>query len=273
LVKSGVDIGRNYMDRIIRAAGYRFRTIGEPWARRYLPEFASATAGNDPRYREKVDAILAILQNLRKTDRFFSIDEFGPVAVKCQGGRRLCAPGEHPTVPQFQHAKGTLIITAALELTTNQVTHFYSSGKNTQEMIKLMHVLLKKYSRCRTLYLSWDAAGWHASKRFLDAVAEVNSGRYRRAHGSPIIKLAPLPARAQFLNVIESVFSGLAVSIIQNSDYASVEEAKSAIDRYFADRNEHFRKHPKRAGNKIWGRGRVPTAFRESQNCKNSRFR
>lgn len=36
---------------------------------------------------------------------------------------------------------------------------------------------------------------------------------------------APLPKRAQFLNVIESVFSGMARAVIQNSDYASVDEA------------------------------------------------
>ena len=87
------------------------------------------------------------------------------------------------------------------------------------------------------------------------------------------MELAPLPARAQFLNVIESLFSGLAVSVIHNSDYPSVDDAKAAIDRYFAERNAYFKEHPKRAGNKIWGRERVPGTFQEGQNCKNPRFR
>jgi hypothetical protein len=87
------------------------------------------------------------------------------------------------------------------------------------------------------------------------------------------VELAPLPARAQFLNVIESVFSGLAVSVIHNSDYASVDDAKIAIDRYFAERNLHFQQNPKRAGDKIWGKERVASTFQEGQNCKNPRFR
>lgn len=66
-----------------------------------------------------------------------------------------------------------------------------------------------------------------------------------------MIKLAPLPACAQFLNVIESVFSGMARAIIHNSDYQSVEECKQAIDRYFIDRNKFYKKNPKKAGNKI----------------------
>jgi hypothetical protein len=49
------------------------------------------------------------------------------------------------------------------------------------------------------------------------------------------VTFAPLPTRAQFLNVIESVFSGMARAIIHNSDYLSVKEAMSAIDLYFVD--------------------------------------
>jgi hypothetical protein len=82
------------------------------------------------------------------------------------------------------------------------------------------------------------------------------------------VKTAPLPAGAQFLNVIESVFSGMARGIIHNSDYDSVEAAKDAIDRYYAERNEYFQTHPKRAGHKIWGQERVQSEFHESNNCK-----
>lgn len=257
----GMPIGKNYIDRIIREAGYRFVK-----ARVVL-------TSNDPSYREKVDRITRILGRLKPTERFFSIDEFGPFAVKQQGGRRLVGPGEHPTVPQFQVPKGTLIATAALELSTNQVTHFYSTGKNTAEMIRLLDLLLGQYRESSRLYLSWDAASWHASKRFLARVAEVNARKYRREHGTPKVELAPLPARAQFLNVIESVFNGLATSVIHNSDYASVDEAKAAIDRYFVERNAFFRANPRRAGGKIWGKERVPPAFKEGQNCKNPKYR
>jgi hypothetical protein len=36
---------------------------------------------------------------MKSTERVFSIDEFGPFAVKQQGGRRLVGPGEDTTVP------------------------------------------------------------------------------------------------------------------------------------------------------------------------------
>jgi hypothetical protein len=81
-----------------------------------------------------------------------------------------------------------------------------------------------------------------------------------------------LPARAQFLNVIESIFSGMARAIIQNSNYASVDEAKGSIDEYFEERNTYFKDHPRKAGNKIWGKERIAAAFSPSNNCKDPRL-
>ncbi|MHC2331761.1 hypothetical protein [Bradyrhizobium sp. USDA 4454] len=88
----------------------------------------------------------------------------------------------------------------------------------------------------------------------------------------PQIDTAPLPARAQFLNVIESVFSGMARAIIHNSNYGSIDEAKAAIDRYFCERNAHFKGNPRRAGGKLWGKEREPAEFSPSNNCKDPRF-
>ena len=88
-----------------------------------------------------------------------------------------------------------------------------------------------------------------------------------------MVKLAPLPARAQFLNVIESIFGGLSEAIIKNSDYSSIDEAKSAINLYFDERNDFFRNNPGRAGNKIWGKEIVKPLFKQGQNCKHPRYR
>ena len=93
-------------------------------------------------------------------------------------------------------------------------------------------------------------ASWRISKRLFERIEENNKAAV--ASGGPIVDTAPLPARAQFLNVIESIFSGMARAIIHNSSYQSVEEAKGAINRYFDQRNRHFREHPRRAGKRIW---------------------
>lgn len=221
----------------------------------------------------KAEQYQSILSNLSPREKFFSIDEYGPFAVKMYGGRSLGRPGEKRSIPQWQQSKGSLIITAALELSSNQVTHFFSEKKNTAEMIKLLNILIEEYSEEERIYLSWDAAGWHASKELYERVAEINSEEFREKAESPVVKLAPLPTSAQFLNVIESVFSGMARAIIHNSDYQSVEECMDAISRYFDERNRNFTDNPRKAGKKIWGEERVKPVFDESNNCKDPRYR
>jgi len=74
---------------------------------------------------------------------------------------------------QFQKSKGSLIVTGALELSTNQVTHFFSDIKESEEMLHLLEILLRKYKGNDCIYLSWDAAKRHCSKAFTDRVEDI----------------------------------------------------------------------------------------------------
>ena len=125
LAAQGLGISVRNIRKIIRNAGYRFRK-----AKKVL-------TSNDPNYRhrQKLQAITDILQNLKADEKFFSVDEFGPFAIKIHGGRSLVKIGEIKTVPQFQISKGSLTVTGALEMSENQVTHLYSKRKNTKEML------------------------------------------------------------------------------------------------------------------------------------------
>jgi len=256
----GEPIGRSTVSEYIRAEGYTFRK-----ARRVL-------TSPDPEYRIKMKEINDILSNLKNDEKFFSIDEFGPFTVKLQGGRSFTPPGTVRVIPQWQHGRGHLILTGALELSSNQMTHFYSDKKNTNEMIRLLDVLLEQYADQHCVYLSWDAASWHISSKLAKYVIQLNS-ESENAQQRPIVKLATLPSSAQFLNVIESVFSGMAKAVLHNSNYPTVDHCKTAIDTYIADRNKHYRQYPQRAGNKIWGKEEVEPDFKPSNNCKNRRWR
>ena len=255
----GVSASRTSISTIIKQAGYQWKK-----ARVTL-------TSKDPQYQEKVDAIRMVLKNLEDDEAFFSIDEFGPFAVKKRGGKSLQPPGEIRSVPQWQRSKGSLIVTAALELSRNQVVHFYSHHKNTAETCKLIELVRKQYKGYRRIHLSWDAAPWHSSKELLDRIEFLN-GWAGHDH-APRIEILPLPAQAQFLNVIESVFSGMARAVIHNSDYDSVEQAQAAITSYLDERNKSFAAAPRRAGHSIWGKERSISSFSEGNNCKDARYR
>jgi transposase len=149
LAEKGHPISEPRIRRIIKAGGFRWRRA------------KTVLTSNDPQYQSKLEAIRGILSELKPDEAFFSIDEYGPFAVKQKGGRKRVGPGETYVVPQWQKSKGWMILTAALELSRNQVTHFYSRKKNTDEMIKMADLLRQQYRGCRSIYLSWDAASWH----------------------------------------------------------------------------------------------------------------
>jgi len=196
VLSEGYKVSQHTIRKVIRNAGYRWLK-----AKKVL-------TSNDPDYRKKLDKIHDVLGELKPNEGFFSIDEYGPFAVKHREGKKLIPKGQSFTVPQWQKSKGFLIITAALELSTNQVTHFYSIKKDTEEMIKLLDILLKEYSHLKRIFLSWDAASWHTSKELKKAI-KANNQKVTPENGTKV-QLIPLPAGAQFLNVIESVFSGMA---------------------------------------------------------------
>jgi hypothetical protein len=65
----------------------------------------------------------------------------------------------------------------------------------------------------------------------------------------------------------------MARAIIHSSDYKTVDDAKAAINRYFDERNAHFKTHPRKAGHKIWRKERETAVFSEANNCKDPRYR
>ncbi|WP_183558481.1 IS630 family transposase [Mucilaginibacter sp. SP1R1] len=253
---SGKPVSYSSVGNYLKNRGVRFRRSRE------------VLVSHDPLFREKYDHLQQTLSNLGKKEKFFSIDEYGPKAIRPKGGRQLVRKGELPIYYKVDKSKGCFICTCALELSTNQLTWFYSGKKDTDEMIRLIDILTLQYQDQERLYLSWDAASWHDSQQLRDYLAEINEPDYRQKLKTPGVELVPLPARTPHLNVIESVFSGLSKSFIHNSDYQSVAECTAAIDRYFNCRNQHFLQHPKRAGQKIWGKEKVKPVFDKANICR-----
>jgi len=76
-----------------------------------------------------------------------------------------------------------------------------------------------------------------------------------------------------FAPVLKLTFTGMAKAILHNSDYRSVWHCKGALDKYFAARNETYRRNPRRVGKKIWGKELVKPCFIPSNNCKDPNWR
>ncbi len=229
-----------------RAISLQLKTTGYTWrkARRVL-------TCHDPEYKPKAQKVLDTLRNLGPNDTFFFIDEAGPWRVKKYGGTSLTPAGAKNTYPELQKEKGKVTFIAALDALSNQIFWIFTKNKNTTSVIDIIRVLYLTYRNCSIINLTWDCASWHRSKELNEFIKELN-----RTPDGPEVKVVSLPKKAQFLNVIESVFSAMKKAVIYNSDYQSEREMQMAISRYFHERNENFMENPKRAGDKIWDKER-----------------
>jgi transposase len=235
----GQRMSTSTVSRLLREAGHSWK------------KFRKVLTSPDPNYREKVELLLRTLQSLKADEMFFFIDELGPLQVRKYGGRCYTPKGETPTYPQNQRSKGSITLYGALSATTNQVTWFYGETKDTTAMVDLVEILFNQYHGKSKIYITWDAASWHGSDELVGWINDLNA-QSKENGSAPIVELVPLPSSAQFLDVIEAVFSGMKRAVIHNSDYQSEEDMKSAISRHFRERNEFFRHNPRRVGKKIW---------------------
>ena len=237
--KYGEKMGISTVGHLIRNAGYKMKK-----AKQFL-------TSPDPNYREKVELLLKTIQSLNSDEMFFFLDELGPLRVKKYGGRCYIKKGEVLRVPKVQASKGSITLFGALSATTNQLSWNYGKSKDTSAMIDLIEILYNQNYNKSKIYITWDAVSWHRSNELLDWLDNFNAETNDIGEG-PLIEFIPLPTSSQFLNVIESIFSGMKRAVVHHSDYQSEEEMKSAISGHFVERNAYFKENPKRAGKKIW---------------------
>jgi transposase len=142
----GERTSRSSVSEYFTSAGYKFKKAKK------------SLMSCDPTYRDKLNKITSTLSYLSSDEKFFSIDEFGPFSVKIRGGKALVPGDQIRTIPQRQRSRSSLICTAALELSSNQILHFYSKRKNSKEMIKLLRRLIICYRGQERIFVSWDSA-------------------------------------------------------------------------------------------------------------------
>jgi len=247
---------KSTVSRLLREAGLRWKK-----SRKVL-------TSPDPEYRQKIDLLLKTLQSLKPDEDLFFIDELGPLQVKRYGGRCYTPKGETSIHPQNQRSKGAITLYGALSANTNQVTWFYQNTKDSAGIIDLVEILYNRYHDKSRIYLTWDAASWHGSNELVKWADEINTWNAANGFG-PTIEFVPLPSSAQFLDVIEAVFSAMKRAVIHNSDYESEEEMKNAISTHFRERNDYFKHNPRRAGKKIWD----INFFQDPSNLRSGNYR
>jgi len=199
---------------------------------------------DDPKFVEKKEAITGYYLNPPDNTIILCFDQKGPVQFKRRDGYGYSPQGRPPLVPDTYTRHGTGYLLAALNPHTGQVWGRCFQRYNSGTVIWFFGWLLRQLPDDMNIVIIWDNGSPHskAVKRWL-----------RKRFGDRV-QWQHIPVKAAWLNLIEAWMSIFERDLLQNSDFASLQEFSQATAAYLRDYNAQA--HPFR-----WGRKRNKRIF------------
>ena len=134
-------------------------------------------------------------------------------------------PGEYPAIARdceyVRH--GTISLLAGIDLLTGNIQHKVFDNHRSKEFVEFLKYLDDVYPSQIKITIILDNLRVHTSKETTNYLASVPN----RFH------FVFTPKHASWLNIIESLFSKMARSMLRGIRVASKDELKSRIDEYF----------------------------------------
>jgi transposase len=138
-------------------------------------------------------------------------------------------PGRHPTVGrEFEYVRhGTSSLLAGVDLMTGHVHHLMRDRHRSREFIEFLQLLDRSYAPDKKIRLILDNHSSHLSRETNDYLKTVPNR----------FEFVFTPVHGSWLNLIETLFSKMARSVLRHIRVADKEELWTRIDAYFKDLN------------------------------------
>ena len=149
----------------------------------------------------------------------------GILALENTAPDLLPKPGEYPAIARdYEYIRhGTVSLLAGIDLLTGNIFHKVFDKHRSKEFIEFLKYLDEIYPSQLKITIILDNLKVHTSKETTNYLASVPN----RFH------FVFTPKHASWLNIIESLFSKMARSMLRGIRTSSRDELKSRIDEYF----------------------------------------
>jgi transposase len=248
-------------ERIVKAATTRPRSLGRPftrWSIRKLRDYLATKRGRkvkvsrerlrqilaeegitfqrtktwkespDPEREAKLARIEHLLEHER--ERTFCFDEFGPLAIKPEGGS-CWAPVSKPQRLRANYHKlhGTRQFYACFSVGQDRLWGVIEERKSARATLRAIQSIRAALDDAKMIFVILDNLNHHKSRIVRDWCAD---------HG---VELAFTPTYASWANPIEAHFGPLRQFVIATSDYPDHPTLARAIRSYLRWRNANTR--------------------------------
>ena len=181
----------------------------------------------DPEFQVKYRRIRRLYKKRPHDGRRICVDEFGPLNRQPRHG--TCLAGRSKRVDRlratYHRHGGVRHFLAAYDLESGKMFGLFTAAKTWVEFLGFLKFVRCQYSRRETLHIVLDNYGPHLKAEVLT---------WARGHN---IRLYWTPTNASWLNRIECQFTALKKFALENSDYHTHRELRSAIARYLQWKN------------------------------------
>jgi transposase len=182
----------------------------------------------DPRREEKLARIEYLLEHER--DRTFAFDEFGPLAIKPEGGSCWAEMSRPQRLRANYHKPhGTRQLFAFYSVGADRLYGRIEPHKGARPTLRTLKAIRALAADDKPVYVILDNLNHHRGPMV------------RKWCEDNAVELVFTPTYASWANPIEAHFGPLRQFTIANSDYESHAELASAIRRYVRWRNTHTR--------------------------------
>ncbi len=161
----------------------------------------------------------------------FYVDEAGHYLVKPQPDHKWHLSEETYKTPATWKTKGKLVVFGALKANPGKAYHHIDNNKRCQTLLHFIWQLAKVCKGMKKIYLIWDNAKAHQTKRL-----EAWIKRWNRRGGIKF-KVLPLPTYSPWLNPIEPMFGDLYKKVVAGSNFRWPCNMADAVHKYFRHRN------------------------------------
>jgi transposase len=186
---------------------------------------------NDPRFAEKLEAIVGLYLNPPEHALVLSVDEKSQIQAldRTQPGLPM-KKGRGTTMTHDYKRNGTTTLFAALDTATGEVYGLCQQRHRHQEWLRFLRMIDQTVPAGKQIYLICDNYATHKHERVQ---------RWLEKHERFHVRFTP--TSASWLNMIERFFRDLTSNQIRRGIFQDLEQLITAIGNYI----DHHNKNPK----------------------------
>ena len=204
----------------------------------------------DPKFREKVKRLRALMNREHNPPVVVAVDEMGPISLKPYGGRTWARSGHPDRVrATYKRTMGVRHLMGMYDYFHKVLRGYFSPRKSGANWVRFLRYVRRWYPPDERIYLIQDNLSTHTTPEALREARRLK------------ISLVPIPTNSSHMNPIETHFRSIRQMALTGSDFREWRPLGAAIQMAMRELNAKHSAPAHKVKRCLWVRhSRRPTS-------------